>query len=268
MIKRLAMTAVILLAAAPAFAARYVSLCPATTEIIFALGAGSELCGVSRYCDYPPEAAYKEKIGDFSQPNIEKIVSLKPDVVFCTGLEQTPSITSLRKLGLAVCVSDPKNLSELYSSILEIGRLTNRVEKARTIVASMKQAVEQARQKAAAAEKRPKVFFEVWHDPLMAAGNGSFIDELIAIAGGSNVCADTPRPYCRVSEEVVVQADPDVIVALSSIKTDKIYSRFGWEGLKAVKGKKVYNDIDENILCRPTPRLVEGLSQLQERILK
>lgn len=254
-----------------AFAGRYVSLAPATTEILFALGAGTDVCGVSRYCNFPEEALSREVVGDFSQPNIEKIVSLKPDIVFCTGLEQSPSIVSLKKLGITVCVSDPKNLAELYLSILEIGALTGRQEAADKLQASMKEAVEQAKIKAAGQPNKPKVFFEIWHDPLMTAGKGSFIDELITIAGGINICGNTPRPYCRVSEEVVLLADPDFIFLLSPVKGDpveKVRKRFCWQKLAAVRNNHVFNDINEDILQRPSPRLIEGLKQLQEKILK
>jgi iron complex transport system substrate-binding protein len=253
---------------AAASAGRYVSLCPSTTEILFALGAGDEVTGVSRYCNYPVEAHKREHIGDFSQPNIEKIVSLKPDIVFCTGLEQAPSIAPLRKLGLRVYVSDPSTLEELYASIMEIGGLIGKIEQARTLVASMRDSVRQVRARGQAARIKPKVFFEIWHDPLMTAGKGSFIDEMIAIAGGVNVCADTPRPYSRVSEEKVVHADPEVIIMLSMIRTTKVSGRFGWKHVKAVSSGRLYNDIDADILCRPSPRLVEGLRQLQERILQ
>ena len=103
-------------------AARYVSLAPATTEILFALGLNDSIVGDTIFCNYPPEARSVQKIGTFSDPNIEQIISLKPDIVFATGLEQSPAVTKLRALGLKVIVSDPKNISGLFDSITEIGR--------------------------------------------------------------------------------------------------------------------------------------------------
>ena len=267
--KLLLTTACIFVFAGPAFAGRYVSLAPSTTEILFALGVGEELVGVSTYCDYPPEAHSKPTVGDFSQPNMEKIASLKPDRVFCTGLEQSPTIDSLKKLGMPVCVSNPMNLTELYDSIREIGALVNRPEKARELVDSMRRGVEECRAKALRAGKRPKVFFEVWSNPLMTAGKGSFIDELIGIAGGINVCHETLRPYCRVSEETVIHNDPDVIVLLCMVDAnpvERLRKRLGWENISAVRNKRVYNDIDRDTLARPGPRLVDGLRELQKRL--
>ncbi len=104
-------------------APRYISLAPSTTEILFALGLDKEIVGVSSYCDYPPQAISKEKVGNFSHPSIEKIISLRPDYIFCTGLEQAPAIAELRRLNLNVYVADPKNMQELLESIRQIGKI-------------------------------------------------------------------------------------------------------------------------------------------------
>lgn len=258
----------LLLTPAYACAACYVSLCPATTEILFALGAGAEVKGVSKYCNYPPEVRSRQIVGDFSQPNMEKILALKPDIVFCTGLEQSPSIGLLRRHGLSVCVSDPRNLGELYASIEEIGAAVGRKNEAQAMITAMCSSVRRAQEIARRHTTRPKIFFEIWHDPLMTAGKGSFIDELIAIAGGINICSATPRPFSRVSEETVLQANPDVIILPPAIPTDRVKKRFCWDTLAAVHANRVYNDIDEDLLLRPSPRLVEGLAQLQERIFR
>jgi len=264
----LILTCVFLLPSA-ATAGRYVSLAPSTTEILFALGAGDEVVGVSTYCDYPPEARAKPAIGDFSRPNMEKISSLKPDIVFCTGLEQSPAIDSLKKIGVQVCISDPRNLEELYASIIEIGGRIGRPDTARTMVDAMKRSVEECRDNATRRGTRPKIFFEVWNNPLMTAGKGSFIDELIAIAGGVNICHETPRPYCRVSEETVIRGNPDIIILLCMVDknpVDKLRARLGWRDIAAVRGNRVFNDIDRNTLARPGPRLADGLKELQKRL--
>ena len=109
---------------------RIISLAPATTEILFALGLGDEIVGVSSFCNYPPRAQEKEKVGTFSHPNVEKILSLEPDIIFGTGLEQASVVTMLRGLGLKVCVSDPAGRGELFYSINEIGRITGKDKEA------------------------------------------------------------------------------------------------------------------------------------------
>src|SRR3989338_8131884 len=120
---------------------RIVSLAPSTTEIIFALGLDSEIVGVSQFCDYPEAALAKERVGAFSQPNIEKIVSLRPDIIFCTGLEQAPAIEKLRQLNLKVCVSDPSNFKELFDSIAEIGNLVGREGQAARLITEMRESI-------------------------------------------------------------------------------------------------------------------------------
>ncbi|MDD4955906.1 MAG: helical backbone metal receptor, partial [Candidatus Omnitrophica bacterium] len=124
---------------------RIISLAPATTEILFALGLDEEIIAVSESCNYPEAAKAKQKTGTFSQPNIERILSLKPDIVFCTGLEQASVAAKLKKLKVNVFVSDPKNIGELFKSIREMGRLTNREEEALKLVEGMEERMEKVK---------------------------------------------------------------------------------------------------------------------------
>jgi len=251
---------------------RIISLAPSTTEILFALGLGDEIVGVSIFCDYPAAAGAIEKVGTFSQPNIEKIFSLKPDIIFCTGLEQAPAIEKLRQLGLKVHVSDPSNFSELFDSMESIGRLTSRDNEAAGLIKRMKEAIEGVRSAAGAsarAANRPKIFVEIWHSPLMTAGKGSFLDELITLAGGVNIAYDAPRPYSRFSAEKVIRLDPDLIILAYMDKersTKSVERRFGWGKISAVKNHRVYDDIDPDLYLRPGPRLVDGLKEIQKKV--
>lgn len=250
---------------------RIVSLTPATTEILFALGLDEEIVGVSSFCNYPPAATKKEKVGTFSQANIEKIISLKPDMIFCTGLEQAPMVTELKQLKLRVYVSDPNNIKELFVSILEIGRLTGRQDLAEKLVKSMKTTIEDiaAQLQSKAGNPKPKVYVEFWHDPVMSAGQGSFIDELIGLAGGINIAHNMPRPYSFFSAEQVLKQDPDIIF-LAYMAGDNpksmLESRLGWYNIKAVKTGRVYNDVNPDIILRPGPRLAEGLKEIYKRL--
>ena len=250
---------------------RIISLAPSTTEILFALGLDEEIVGVSLFCNYPQEASGKDKVGTFSQPNIEKILSLKPDIILCTGLEQADVITKMRQLGLEVHVSDPASFGELFSSIETIGRLVDRESEASALIGKMKDGIEGVRAATAAVPfgKRPKVFVEIWHTPLMTAGKGSFIDEMIELAGGINIAHDTPRPYSRLSAEMVIRLDPDLIMLAYMNKEGSVRSverRFGWSGISAVRDHRVYDDIDPDLYLRPGPRLVEGLKEIQKKI--
>jgi len=250
---------------------RYISLAPSTTEILFALGLDEEIVGVSSFCDYPPQAKSKEKAGSFSEPNIEKIISLKPDYVFCTALEQAPVIDKLKRLNLKVYVADPKNMQGLFKTIIDIGKITNRDYNAETLVKNINQDFDQISEKVKLVpqEKRPKVFIEIWHGPLTTAGAGSFIDELIGFAGGINIASDTKRPYSIFSAEAVIQRNPDCIIIAYMDKEGPIKlieQRLGWNGIAAVKNNRIYNDINPDILLRPGPRIGQALKEIHQRL--
>lgn len=259
------------LAMAGTVPARYISLAPSTTEILFALGLDEEIAGVSLFCNYPEEAKSKEKVGTFSQPNIEKILALKPDIIFCTGLEQAPVIRELRQLNLKVYVSDPSNIEELFNSIREIGKITDKKNEAEILIKSMEQDIEEinSKVKLIPQKNRPKVFVEIWHEPLITAGKNSFIDELITLAGGINISHDTKRPYSYFSPEQAIRRNPDCII-LAYMSEEKplkiIQERIGWKEISAVKNNRIYNDINPDLLLRPGPRLSQGLEELYQRL--
>ncbi|MFH0912757.1 MAG: cobalamin-binding protein [Candidatus Omnitrophota bacterium] len=250
---------------------RYISLAPSTTEILFALGLDDMIVGVSLYCNYPPKAREKEKIGEFSQVNIEKVLALRPDYIFCTGLEQAQIITELRRLGLGVYVADPRNIQDLFNSIKDIGKISGRVKEAEDLVKNMTAEIEEITSKVQVIpeSKRAKVFLEIWHDPLTTAGEGSFIDELITLAGGINIAKDTKRPYSIFSPEEVIKRNPDCIILtyMDKEKPEKLAGeRFGWQGISAVKNKRLYSDINPDLLLRPGPRVVQGLREIYKRL--
>ncbi len=252
-------------------APRYISLAPSTTEILFALGLDKEVVGVSTYCNYPEQVKNKARVGDFSNPNIEKIISLKPDYVFCTGLEQAPVVEQLRQLNFKVYVADPVNMEELFKSIKEIGQITNEtagalalIEKMRFEVAAVASKVKLIPQK-----DRVKIFIEIWHEPLMTAGSGSFVDELITLAGGINIAHDVARPYCNYSAENVISLNPQCIIMAYMDKETPlrlIKQRFGWDKIDAVKNGRVFNDINPDVLLRPGPRITRGLAEVYKKL--
>ncbi|MFH1640710.1 MAG: cobalamin-binding protein [Candidatus Omnitrophota bacterium] len=251
---------------------RYVSLSPATTEILFALGLKDKIVAVTSFCNYPEETKKIAKIGTFSEPNIEIIISLKPTIVFATGLEQTPVVSKLKKSGLRVVVSDPKNIAELLESLTQIGKETGKEEAAEKLKESMLRRVEAVKAKAAVipAEKRVSVFIEIWHDPIMTAGSGSFVDELINLAGARNIANDAPRAYSRFSSEVIIERNPDVIILgymdKANESTQLIKNRMGWQDIAAVKNNRIVKDIDPDLILRPGPRLVEGLERIYQSL--
>jgi iron complex transport system substrate-binding protein len=250
---------------------RIISLAPSTTEILFSLGLDEEIVGVSTFCNYPAQARDKEKVGTFSQPNIEKIISLKPDLIFATGLEQATTVEKLKRLKLNVYVSDPSNIQELFDSIKEIGKLVNKEAESEKSVSQMESKIEEIKIKVKdiAPDKKPRVFMEIWHDPLMTAGKGSFVDELINLAGGINIAYDTPRAYSYFSPEQVIKRNPDcIILGYMGEKQaiDTLKNRLGWKKIKAVINNSIYDDIDPDLFLRPGPRLIEGLEKIYKKL--
>jgi len=250
---------------------RFISLSPAATEILFSLGLDKQIIGDTTYCNYPEAAKKVEKVGTFSEPNIEKIVSLNPDIIFTTGLEQAPAVERLKSLGLKVVVSDPKNLNELFDSIREIGQATGKTGAADSLIEQIRKDIESVKLKVAKIpqEKRPDVFLEVWYDPIMTAGHGSIVDEILTLAGGKNIAYDTPRAYSRFSAETIIKRNPDVIILAYMSKEDVknlVAKRMGWQDIKAVKNERIISDINPDILLRPSPRIVNGLKEIYKHL--
>ncbi len=240
---------------------RIISTAPSVTEILFALGLGEKVVGVSTFCNYPEEAKAKEKIGTFQSPNIEKILSLKPDLIIATGGVQRQTVEKLEQLGIPVFVSYPGTLEDVIKSIYTIGRICGAEKNAKDLGFELKLRIAKVTSKVAKAKSKPKVFFELWHEPLMSAGPGSFIDDLIKKAGGINIAGSAKSAYPIFSLEQLVKEDPDIIIgAESSMSGDplEISKRPTWNNLKAVKNQKVYK-INDDIVFRSGPRLVLAL---------
>lgn len=250
---------------------RIVSLAPSTTEILFALGLDKEIVGVSSWCNYPLEAGKRPKVGTMSDPNIEQILILKPDLILCTGLEQAPMIRKLEQIGLKVIVSNPSSIEELCLSIRSIGRLVGKGDAADRIVGSIESELAKIEMKIPSRKgpDRPKVLLEVWHNPLLTVGGKSFISDVITKAGGVNIASDIQRPYLHVNTEWVLAKDPDcVIIGYMAYFNNALAvgKRVGWGDVAAVRNKRIYNDINPDILFRPGPRTIEAVKLIHERI--
>lgn len=243
-------------------AERVVSLAPANTEIAFAIGAGSKMVAGTSYDDYPEEAADLPDIGDFANPSVEKIVSLEPDLVLAAGGIQAKLRGTLEGLGVQVYVVDPTSYQGVMDSITDVGALMGVPDEAAEVVAGMQAAADDVAAKVASAE--PVVaFIEIYSKPLMTAGEGTFIDDLVTLAGGVNLGAAAGPGFPNYSSEVLVQEDPAVYVAMAGAQSapGQIAKRAGYAGLSAVQDGRVYV-IDDNLVARPGPRLAQGLEEL------
>ena len=245
---------------------RIVSLAPSNTEILFAIGAGDRVVGVDSFSDYPAEVQDLPKLGGLTDTNYEQIVALEPDLALTIGGTEE-QVKKLEELGIPVAVIQPATLDDVLERIQRIGELVDAQAGAQQVVADMKARIDAVRQRVADVppDQRVRVFYEVWNDPLMTVGPGGFIHDVIVAAGGVNVAEGTGQAWPQISLEEVVRQDPQVIVVPASLKSSydelKAGTRSGWEGITAVKEGRIYM-IDDDLISRPGPRLVEGLEQL------
>lgn len=251
---------------------RIISLAPNVTEILFALDLGGSLTGVTEGSDYPPAAARIERVGGFASPSIERILALSPTLV--VGEEGAPSdvVSTLHKAGSRTLELRIQNFDELFGAFEKIGEATGTAGRAAEVVAGMRaELAEVARLYGnVPPARRPRVFVEVWRDPITTAGGTSFIDEAIRLAGGVNVAHDVTQAHPTINPEQVVEWNPDVIVLCYMTgeggAASEIARRIGWGDISAVKNGRVINDIDPDYLLRPGPRLIKGVRALAERL--
>jgi len=247
---------------------RLVSLAPSNTEILFALGLGDKVVGVTDFCDYPEEAKAIEKVGGMEH-NLEKIVALDPDLVLAIGgsTAQVEKATEMEKLGLTVLVLEPGDIEGIMANVELVGKATGAEKEASELVAEMRKHFDDITTKAKGAGSRPKVFFEPdATDPSKpyTPGPGSFIDALISLAGGSNVGAGAKMQWAQLSTEEIIAQDPEVIVlgdANYGVTVEMVKERPGWEVITAVKNGAIY-PIDDILISRPGPRIIDGLEAL------
>lgn len=241
---------------------RLVSLAPDNTEILYALGLGRRIVGVTTFCNYPAEAKMKPKIGDMMNPNVEKIIALKPDLVLATGGVQNSVVDQLKKVGVAVVVTSPKDYEGVIRNIGLIGKITGSTARAGVLTRGMRRRRDEIRAKVAG-KPRPKAFYEVYKEPLMTAGPGTFIDDLIKLAGGVNIAGNAQKDYPEYSLEMLLAQDPDVYLASSGTmgSAGEVGRRPGWGRLQAVKNQRVFV-IDQDIISRGGPRLARALGEV------
>jgi len=260
--------------------ARIVSTSPSITESLFALGLGDRVVGVSTYCHYPPAVLRLAKIGTFIKPDAEKIAVLRPDLVVVQRAKSpVPLPGKLAALGIRYVEVEPGSLAEVYTLIQDIGRATGVEARAASLVASIRARLDAIRAESQSA-KRPTVLLIVGRDPgllsnLIGVGPGVYLDELIAIAGGKNMLADSKLQYPHISMETVLHADPDIILDAGAMGTTQNDGTKGEEELKqpwmaqrtlkAVRNRAVFGLTSETLVV-PGPRVVEAVEIIRKRI--
>ena len=240
---------------------RAVSLAPNLTEIAFAVGAGERLVGVTSYCNYPLEAQKIQRVGDTINPNIETIIALKPQIVLVSTASQIENFTkTLDEQNIAVFVTNPNSLDDIYKTVYQFGELFKREEKAAQVVKELKERV--ADIEARTAEfKDVRVFLQISKEPLFTIGKQSFLNDLIARAGGVSVTANVETAYPKISKETASALDPDAIILSDSEDNREPNDVFA--NSRAMKNGKVFR-INADLISRPAPRIVDALEQIAD----
>jgi iron complex transport system substrate-binding protein len=248
---------------------RIVSLAPSNTEILFAIGAGDAVVGITDYCNYPYDfsewvtAGNITSIGSYYGPSIEPIVALNPDLILASS-GSLEAADTLNDLGYNVLVIEGKNIDAILQDVLLVGRATAKNNEASALVTSLRARLDAVAAKIASATTTPKVYYELWYEPLMSAGPETFINEIITRAGGENIFSDSTSSWPYVSSEEIISKNPDVILLPDSYMSDNlydmddVYERAGWNVITAIQNEALY-EIVEDTVVRSGPRVVDAV---------
>ena len=247
---------------------RIVSLSPSTTEILFAVGLGDKIVGIDEYSDYPEETKGITKIGSYLTPNLEIIVSLEPDLVFVSDMTSKDDVENLKEKGLTVIVLAPITIDEIIQDIRLVGVVCNNVLEVNNLTDNLDERINLVTSKTNNSNlDRPRVYIEYF--PYWTYGPGSFGNDLISMAGGTNIAASTATEYPEITTEFIVASNPEIIILtigpMTSTSVEDIITRIGWDSIDAIKNDEIFT-IDDNIISRPGPRMVNALERLAEII--
>ena len=254
---------------------RIISLIPSNTELLFAVGAGRSLVGVTNYCDYPPETKKIEKVGDVTSMSLEKVVALEPDLVLASKGNAKELVYSLKALGVRVFVLDPQTIDEVLKAVGTVGMLTGRNDEARALLDGYRQRLDAVADRIGGVPEsaRPSIFVgSPFRDENWTPGPETFTSAVIRRAGGRNVADDlAPGTWAVYNLENIVSKDPQVLLSTLRPGQDPVESTEsylerakalkGWQDLDAVRNERVVL-IPENWLLRPAPRLFKAIETL------
>lgn len=248
---------------------RIIPLAPSLTEILYFLGLGDRVAGVTLYSNYPPEVALKPRVGAYTNLNVERIITLDPDLVIGTVDGNKPgAVAMLEQAGIPVFLVNPRGVREVIRTVAEIGRLCGLGDRAEALSEGLTVRLERVLKKIGTG-RRPLVFFQINIRPIMTVNRNTFHNDLIVLAGGRNMAGDEPITYPRISLEEVIRRRPEVIF-LSSMARGGGFEEarrewFRWKSIPAVQQKRVHL-IDSNLTDRPSPRLIDGLEKMARLI--
>jgi len=245
---------------------RYIITSPEIAEIIAVINGTENIIGVTAECDYPLNLGEIAKVGNFGKVDFEKIISLKPSLVFTSGLEQELLTNELQKLDIPTAQFYPKSIDEMIISIRKIGKLIGAEKRANFVADSLRIEINKIKEKSIGG--KPTVYVEIYNNPIMSVSDKSFVGEVVQTAGGNNIFSELVRDYARVKAEDVIGANPEIIILTcpSEVTAESIKNRKGWEVISAVQNNRIYsaNEVNPDLIIRATPRVIEGMRILQK----
>ncbi len=248
---------------------RVISLAPSNTEMLFALGVGNRIVGVTEYCNYPLEANSINKVAGFNTVNLEKVAQVRPELILAIRGNDMESLRSLRQLGIPVFSFDIQNLDQVSSALRRLGALLGVENRANTIADSLESRVRLVRREIKDVPDKPKVMWGFWGDPIYTAGAKTMIDDVIETAGGKNMGRLAKGAWPQISLETVVQWAPDVIITTHVPggvghllnEVNRLRETDGWKLIPAVQSGRIHY-VEADWLLRPGPRLVDALQSV------
>jgi iron complex transport system substrate-binding protein len=259
---------------------RIVSLAPSITPILYELGVGDKIVGLTSYDDYPYnftawfEAGNMTCVGGFSTPNLEAIIGVQPDIIFTSDVN-TETIPRMRELGFKVVVLSAESVEGVYRDIQIVGDATGAGAKATETINELRQQISAIQEKIAAAEitEKPTVYYEVYYSTqgIMTAGSATWLNDVITLAGGVNIFADQAAEFPYTSSEVIIARNPTVIILPTNMGTGTpsygsvadVKARGGWYAIDAIKNDRLYV-IDQNIMSEPGVLIAEQVQAVAE----
>ncbi len=248
---------------------RIISLSPGNTEIAYALGLEDRLVGVTDYCNYPPEAEDKTSIGGFQDPNMEKIVEMEPELVLAGSMHED-EVFKLEDLGISVLALVPETLEDIFETLEMVAVATGNTEEYHGLEEDLSDRLDEVKEavEGIPEEERVRVYYEVYSDPVMSAGEGSLVHEVVTTAGGLNIFSDIAERYPQVSQEKILEEQPQVILfpdyhGTADMLAGEMGDRPGWESLPAIEEERIYA-VDDDVFARPGPRLIDAVEMAAE----
>ena len=247
---------------------RIISLAPSLTETIFYLGKGANLVGRTTECNFPKEAKKIETVGSFGQPSLEKVLSLKPDIVVATALADRNIKQTIEEYGIKFLLLPTDNFQNYKDTLKTLGNILNCAKLAKQEIRKFNSELKKFQSENSKKNKIPKVYLEIWNSPYMTIGKNSFINTMIYYAGGENIFKNVNKGYFNFSLESLIELNPDIIIAPSMRKGSEIFikNRPNWNTIKAIKNQNIYTNLNNDLIFRLGPRTILGIKLLRSII--